>query len=290
MTGRRERPAQTLVQWLIIDASNSEHSVMRVTVLGKSPAWQDAGGACSGYLVEDSSTTLMLECGNGVFAKLRRVRDYTRTDAVIISHMHADHFFDLIPYAFALTYAPRQQPVPVARWSGTDNPRRPQLFLPPGGLAVANNVADAIGAGALIEHAFNATEFDPSEELKIDALTLRFQEVPHYVETWAIEITSDDGKRFVFGADCSPNDAIVEFARDADLLILESTLPRPERTGMRGHLTPEEAGEHANRANARKLVLTHISDELDQLWAKTEAEDTFGGPVAIAAEGSVYVL
>ena len=27
---------------------------MRLTVLGKSPSWQDAGGACSGYLVEEA--------------------------------------------------------------------------------------------------------------------------------------------------------------------------------------------------------------------------------------------
>lgn len=278
------------MQPLITDVSNSEHSAMRITVLGKSPAWQDAGGACSGYLVEDASTTLMLECGNGTFAKLRRVRDYTNIDAVVISHMHADHFFDLIPYGFALTYAPRQQPVPVARWSGTDNPQRPRLFLPPGGLATVNKVADAVGAGGLIEHAFDTTEFEPADELQIGDLKLRFQPVPHFVETWAVEIANDGGKRFVFGADCSPNDEIVEFARDADLLIMESTLPRPERSGMRGHLTPEEAGEHANRANAHALVLTHISDELDQLWAKAEAEDTFGGPVAMAAEGSIYVL
>ena len=71
---------------------------------------------------------------------------------------------------------------------------------------------------------------------------------------------------------------------------MEATLPRPERAGDRGHMTPEEAGEHANRAGAKRLVLTHISDELDQLWAKTEAEEAFGGPVAVAAEGAVYVL
>ncbi|MFY9488683.1 MAG: MBL fold metallo-hydrolase [Solirubrobacterales bacterium] len=263
---------------------------MRVTVLGKSPAWQDAGGACSGYLVEDSSTCIALECGNGVFAKLRRVRDYTLTDAIVISHMHADHFFDLIPYAFALAYAPRQQPVPVARWAGVAEPSRPPLYLPPNGLEVVNDVAAAIGAGDLIERAFDVHEYDPVEGLTIGALKLRFQPVPHYIDTWAIEFTDGDGKRFVFGADCRPNDEIVEFARDADLLILEATLPRPERTGLRGHLTAQEAGEHANRANAQRLVLTHMSDELDQLWAKTEAEDAFGGPVAVAGEGSVFVL
>ena len=103
---------------------------MRVTVLGKSPSWQDAGGACSGYLVEEDGTTVLIDCGNGVFSKLRLFRDYVDVDAVVISHLHADHFLDLIPYAYALTYAPRQQPVPVDRWPGTNDPARPMLHTP----------------------------------------------------------------------------------------------------------------------------------------------------------------
>jgi ribonuclease BN (tRNA processing enzyme) len=59
---------------------------------------------------------------------------------------------------------------------------------------------------------------------------------------------------------------------------------------MRGHLTPREAGEHGKAAAARRLVLTHISDELDALWARSEAEDAFGGPVEIAREGAVYTV
>ena len=93
---------------------------MRITVLGKSPAWQDAGGACSGYLVQEGETTLLLDCGNGVFGKLRERVDYTDVDAVLISHMHADHFIDLIPYSYALLLTPRQQPVPVAGPPGPD--------------------------------------------------------------------------------------------------------------------------------------------------------------------------
>ena len=86
---------------------------MRITVLGKSPSWQDPGGACSGYLVEETGVVLLLDCGNGVFGKLRSRVDYVDVDVVVISHLHADHFLDLIPYAYALTYSPRQQPVPV---------------------------------------------------------------------------------------------------------------------------------------------------------------------------------
>ena len=71
---------------------------MQITVLGKSPSWQDAGGACSGYLVADGDTRLLLDCGNGVFAKLREHLQYTDIDAVLVSHLHADHILDLIPY------------------------------------------------------------------------------------------------------------------------------------------------------------------------------------------------
>lgn len=263
---------------------------MRVTVLGKSPAWQDAGGACSGYLVEDGTRSVLIDCGNGAFAKLRRVRDYTRTDSIVVSHMHADHFFDLVPYAFALLYAPRQQPVPVARWSGTDDRPRPDLHLPPNGREVINNVVAAIGADGLIEEAFQVSEYDPDETLELGPLKVTFQPVPHYVPTWAMRFKDGDGGDFVFGADHRPNDEIVEFAKGTDLLIMEATLPRPERAGDRGHMTPSETGEHAKRAGANRLVLTHMSDELDQLWAKTEAEKEFGGPVAVAGEGSVFVL
>ena len=105
---------------------------MRLTVLGKSPSWQDAGGACSGYLLQDGDTNVLLDCGNGVFGKLRQFVDYVDVDAVVLSHLHADHFLDLVPYAYALTYAPRQQPVPVPPWPGTDDPARPRLIAPPG--------------------------------------------------------------------------------------------------------------------------------------------------------------
>ena len=105
---------------------------MRITVLGKSPAWQDAGGACSGYLVQEGETTVLLDCGGGVFGKLREHIDYTDVDAVVISHVHADHFIDLVPYSYALLLTPRQQPVPVAGHPGTDDPARPRLIVPPG--------------------------------------------------------------------------------------------------------------------------------------------------------------
>ena len=264
---------------------------MRLTVLGKSPSWQDAGGACSGYLLEDSGTAVLIDCGNGVFSKLRHYCDYTRIDAVVLSHLHADHFLDLVPYSYALTYAPRQQPVPVDRWPGTESPAKPRLIAPPGAAETFRRVAGAWGNDDLIENAFALEEYEASSKPEVGSLTFEFHSVPHFTETFAIAVRSSNGNgRLVYGADSRPTEEVCSFANGCELLILEATLPRPERTGLRGHLTPREAGEHGRAANARRLVLTHISDELDALWARDEAADAYGGRVEVAREGAVYTL
>jgi ribonuclease BN (tRNA processing enzyme) len=262
---------------------------MRVRVLGKSPSWQDAGGACSGYLIEDGDLSVLLDCGNGVFSKLRMYCDYVDVDAVLLSHLHADHFLDLVPYSYALTYAPRQQPVPVAGYPGTDNPARPRLIAPPGTIDTFRRVVGAWGNEDLIENAFDIEEYAPDTEITVGSLRIRFHEVPHFTTTFAVDMHSaNGGGRLTFGADCRPNDELIEIARDTDLLLVEATLPRPERTGIRGHMTPGEAGDHARRAGAKRVVLTHISDELDEDWAREEGSKAFGGDLDVAREGAVY--
>jgi ribonuclease BN (tRNA processing enzyme) len=261
-----------------------------LTVLGKSPAWQDAGGACSGYLVATRETILLLDCGNGVLGKLRSVCDYAAVDAVVISHLHADHILDLVPYASGLTYAPRHQPVPVDGHPGTAEPPRPQLIAPPGAREAFRRLCTASGMREEhIENAFRLEEYDPGATVAIGDIELRFQPVPHFLPTHAVSIANGDG-RITYSADSSPSDELCAFARDTDLLLIEATLPRPERSGERGHLTPREAGEHGRDSGAKRIVLTHISDELDHLWARKEAMSVFDGPVEIATEGAVYSL
>ncbi len=261
---------------------------MDLRVLGKSPAWQDAGGACSGYLVVSDGISVLLDCGSGVFGKLRAFIDYADVDAVVVSHLHGDHILDLVPYASGLTYAPRHQPVPVDGWPGTDDPPRPRLIAPPGARATFRKLCAAAGMREEhIEGAFRLEEYDAGGAVDVGGLKVRFQPVPHFLPTHAVEVTAATG-RITYSADSSPSDDLCTFADGTDLLLIEATLPRPEREGPRGHLTPEEAGEHGRRAGARRLVLTHISDELDAEWARAEAERGFGAPVEVAREGAVY--
>src|SRR4029453_8238452 len=124
-------------------------------------------GACSGYLIEEEGTTVLVDCGNGVFAKLREHIDYVAIDAIVISHLHADHFLDLVPYSYALTYAPRQQPVPVDRWPGTTSPARPRLFAPAGARDTLRRVVGAWGNEDLVEKAFDLAEYTSADRLEV---------------------------------------------------------------------------------------------------------------------------
>jgi ribonuclease BN (tRNA processing enzyme) len=246
---------------------------VKITVLGKSPAWQDADGACSGYLVRGGARTVLLDCGPGVFAKLRRHVDYAAVDAVVISHLHADHILDLVPFASGLRYGPRAA--------------RPKLYAPPGALEAFAGMSRATFMTAEhVELAFDITIYDPADTVAIGELAVRFQPVPHYIPANAVEFAAN-GARFTFSADCGPNQELCDFAAGTDLLLIEATLPASEGEG---HLTPREAGEHGARAGAKRLVLTHFSDELDVDWARAEGAAGFGAPVDAAREGATYEL
>jgi ribonuclease BN (tRNA processing enzyme) len=248
---------------------------IRLTILGKSPSWQDRDGACSGYQVEvDEGARLLLDCGNGVFGKLRRHGEYERIDAVLLSHLHADHMLDLVPFAYALTYGPKLRA------------ERPQLHAPPGARAALRRLCGSWGSETLIENAFEIREYDPAAELQLAGLRVSFRLVPHYVPSYASRL--DDGHaRLVFSADCGPNEALVELAHDADLLLIEATLATPDLEDG-AHLTAAEAGDIGRRAGARRLVLTHFSDMLGADTVRAAGERAFGGPVAVAVEGDSY--
>ena len=254
---------------------------MQITILGKSPSWADVGGACSGYLLESAETKILIDCGSGVFGKLRDRIDYAEIDAIVISHFHGDHCLDLMPYAYALTYSPR--------WSPANRAPRPKLFVPTGGDEVLRGIAGMFGPGDAIVEAFEVSEYEPEHAAQAGDFELRFCPVPHFIPTFAISATAagEEG-RFTFGADCGPNQELIDFAQGSDILLIESTLRAGDDAEPRGHLTAAEAGAHGRAANVGQLVLTHISDELDQAASVAEASEAFGSEVTLASEGAVF--
>lgn len=250
---------------------------MRLTVLGKSPSWEDAGAACSSYLVEESPVALLIDCGSGALGKLRARIDYRDLDAVVISHFHADHLLDLVPLCCALRYGPASR-------DGTSPPR---LLAPRGAEAFFDGLSSALGAPGLITGTLPLEEYEPSAELSVGPLIVRTHPVPHVGPTHAIELVAPGGGRIVFGSDGPASVELEAAAHGADLLLAEATLPDPV-PGQRIHMSAEEAGRLAGAAGVGRLVLTHISDEFDLERARALAAREFGGAVEVAAEGSSW--
>ncbi len=222
---------------------------------------------------------VLVDCGNGVFGKLRELLDHREVDAVVISHPHGDHILDLVPFSYALKYGP-------ARDNG-----KPALHLPPGGSGVIRQIVGAFDSETLVDDAFDVETYDPTQALQIGDLVIELREVPHFTPAFAMAFTSPGSGRFVYGADCSRSQALVDLASEADVLMVEAALPAaydgPE-AAKEGHLGPEDAGEMAREANVGRLVLTHATDCMDLEESRSVAETVFGGPVEMAREGSTW--
>ncbi|MFT4035482.1 MAG: MBL fold metallo-hydrolase [Patulibacter sp.] len=250
-----------------------------LTVLGCSPSWQNVGEACSAYLVEGPGTQLLIDCGNGAFAQLRACADYAAIDAIAITHTHGDHMLDLLPFAYALLYSPRAL---------AEGLRKPLLLLPPTAHERLRQIFGLIDRPELLDDAYDVQEYEAASPIEVGSLVLEFAEVPHFVPTHAVSVRTPVGGRFVFGADHCPCDEIVEFARGADLLLLEATLLMPER-GQRGHMTAAEAAAVAVAAGVDRLVLTHMSDELPRERLLAEAV-ALHATTQLAHPGATYAF
>src|SRR3712207_1266137 len=155
---------------------------MNLTILGASAACPAPGGACSSYLVQHDATNFVLDCGPGSLPNLRRALDYRAVTAVVLSHLHADHILDLVPYHDGLRYGPDAQ----------DDLRVP-LWVPPGGVARLQALGGALGHDAnYFGSTFEVREYDPEGSLTLGAIHLTFVPTQHYVPCWAIRCAAGD--------------------------------------------------------------------------------------------------
>lgn len=233
---------------------------LRLTVLGCSTAAPHPATPTAGYLVEWGSTAVLLDCGQGVIRNLQKVLDPHDLSGIVIGHMHADHYLDIVGLRYLYPWGePAPDPLPI--------------HLPPGGRARLDSLSKAVSErDGFFDAAFVAQEYDPDSTLEIGELRLRFVQGRHYVPAWGVVIDAPDGSRLAYTGDTGPSASVEEGIRDADLLLVECALglaahDDPER----GHLTPEEAIEMASRSGAKSAILVHYGParrpEIDQMCA-----------------------
>ncbi len=218
--------------------------------------------------------------GTGAFANLRSAADYDRLGAVVISHMHADHFLDIIPLRYALCYGPKRPK------------RRMPLWLPPGGAATLKRLCSAFAdeGGDFLNDVFDVNEYDPSATLRLGSGTLNFAPTSHYIPAFAVR-WSNGRASVTYSADTAPDARVSELARGCGLFLCEATLLHDEgEPGVRGHSSAGEAARMARDADARHLVLTHYGDRTKPEDLAGAARGVYDGPVAVADDGSVFEL
>jgi ribonuclease BN (tRNA processing enzyme) len=216
---------------------------VKLTVVGCSPAWPNPDGAHSGYLLEHEGGRLLVDCGPGVLARLRRNEDWPRIDAIAITHFHLDHCGDLVAWLWGHLH--------VVNGSAP----APDLWLPP------QSRSDLDGLASRFDEVFAICEYAGGETFEAAGFSITPHAVSHYTQpTYGFRVESGDSV-LAFSADTGPTPALIELARDADLFLCEATLDRPE-SGQRGHLAAAEASAAALQANAKRLLLVHRGVEL----------------------------
>ncbi len=223
---------------------------MKLSVIGSSPAWPNADGAHSGYLVEGPGR-LLLDCGPGVLARLRRDEPWPRIDAIAITHLHLDHWGDLVPWVWG------------SRFRVGDAVAKPELWLGPGARESLREIGRHLGTADMFETTFELREYRPGERFTTAGFEVLPLSLPHYsMPTVGFRVEAD-GRSLAYSGDSGPAESLVELARDADLFLCEATLLRGELDGHpRGHLSAEEAVETSEAAGAQRLLLTHRPEEL----------------------------
>jgi len=239
---------------------------MKVRIIGSSSAVPRPGRACSSYLIEEAGTKLVLDLGTGALQSLMRFADPRKLDAILISHLHPDHFMDLVQLRYALTIPdPIDPPLPV--------------HLPPEAEAQVARLAQSLPSSsgeAFFAGALALMEYDAENVLRIGACEIAFRCTAHYIDAYAMRVVCPSGT-VVYSSDTAPCDAVTELARNADLFICESALGV---AGMdhepRGHSNAREAAAMARDAHVRHLVLTHYGSGAEPADLQDAAATLFG--------------
>lgn len=254
-----------------LTASSLRHT--QLYIAGSSAAVPRPGRANSGYVLRSQACNVAIDFGSGVLSRMRQVLEPTQLDAILISHMHADHFFDLVPLRYALRYEmQRETPLPV--------------YLPPGGIPAARAIGKPLkDEGDFYDGVLDLREYDPQQTLEVGACRIHFAKTVHYIPAYAMRIETPDGT-LAFSADTAPCAAVVDLVRRADVFLCEASLgPSGRERGERGHSNAREAAEMARDARAGHLILTHYSARANPVDLRAAAAAVFAGPVTVADDG-----
>ena len=250
---------------------------MDLIIIGSGAAYPDIPGtASSSYLVELGGARLLLDMGQGAFAGLAGRTEPAGVLAIVISHLHPDHFVDLVALRHYLRY----------EW---DPPRRIRVLAPAGLTARLDGLAGEPG--------FTRAALDVEDRVEgrsaIGPFTLETRLVTHGEESYAVRVTpraDPAAAGLVFSGDCGRAEDLVPLVRAGDTLLVEVSFgPGPVPIGAL-HLDAPAVSELAAATRPSRVALTHLQMRRDAARTLEIVKGRFDGPVDLARDGDRYSL
>jgi ribonuclease BN (tRNA processing enzyme) len=243
---------------------------MRLTVLGGAGGFPGAGGACSGYLIERDGFRLLVDPGYAIVPRLLGIVPAEAIDAVLVSHGHPDHVADLNPLLRAR--ALRDDPAaPLATYA------LPEALGP----VLALDQIRALAGTCEVRG------FEAGEAFSIGPFEIESRLLPHSIPNAGVRISAG-GDSITYTGDAAPSDDLVELADRTSILLAEATYVETVPSGNIGALnSAADVGRQARRANAARLVLTHLMPGTDPDASRAAAARSFQDWIGVATPGTI---
>ncbi len=247
---------------------------LELAVLGAGPAYTNRlGSTGAAYLVRGDRVAVLLDLGQGSFPRLTTVIEPSRLDAVVISHLHPDHFIDLVPLRHYLAYQFRP-------------PRRVRV-LGPSGLAER---IDALHA----RPGFTAETLDVtdlgSEPRAIGGLTLESRLVAHTEESYAVRVGGPTGAGLVYSGDCGVADDLAPLIRPGDALLVEVSFGAGPVPPNALHLDAPAIAGLVRTTHPGRVLLTHLQMGFDPEAAISIVAAATDAPVSLVSPGDTITI
>jgi ribonuclease BN (tRNA processing enzyme) len=250
---------------------------MRLTILGSGDAFSSGGRLPSCYFVETGGTAFLLDCGPAALAAIKRLgRTTNDMDAIVISHLHGDHFGGL-PFFLIDAIYPAQRTAPLT------------LIGPPG-LEARFRLACEVFYPRVLDTPRNFPltflELAPDKREEIETLpgvAVTPFEVNHFSgsPSYALRFELED-KVFAFSGDAGWAENVVRAGRGADLYLLECY---QYDLKLHMHLDYLTIAEHFDTIGAQQIILTHMSEAM--LARRSEVDSALCRP---AEDGMVVEI
>lgn len=248
----------------------------KIVILGSANAVPDLNHANTHFLIQEGSRGILVDCPGNPLVKLQQVgQPPDGLSDIILTHFHPDHVSGVPLFLMDLWLSGRKLPLTIHGLADTLDRMETMMDLFnwqswPGFFRVNfHRLPNMASAGVLMDDDFAITATP----------------VQHLIPTVGIRIDfKQSGKVMAYSSDTEPCQNVTDLAQNADFLIHESA------GLLKGHSSPRQAGEVAQKAGAKALYLIHYPTDADPDQWMGEASQFFAGPVIMAVDDLSIVI